>query len=201
MANLEPRGAAAEAVSRPVPRPKSTAREYAEALGVALLLALLIRMFVVQAFKIPSGSMLPTLQIGDHILVNKFVYGARIEIPLTLGSLGSPRSSGLLGSRPEIHLGSGPDARVERSVTRARRMSRPAKAGATDEVRPPRRRLCAKPVQHAEGWRLHRCGGIRRSSDARRARTPHAALASPAAARQSRVVLSLHARVWLRPET
>src|SRR5438552_19122591 len=80
-------------------------------------------------------------------------------------------------------------------------MSRPAKAGATDEVRRPRRRLCARPVQHAEGWRLHRCGGIRRSSDARRARTPHAALASPAAARQSRVVLSLHARVWLRPET
>src|SRR5437016_7616735 len=88
MANLEPRGAAAEAVSRPVPRPKSTAREYAEALGVALLLALLIRMFVVQAFKIPSGSMLPTLQIGDHILVNKFIYGARIEIPLTQVSLG-----------------------------------------------------------------------------------------------------------------
>src|SRR2546423_15145381 len=88
MANLEPRGAATEAVSRPVPRPKSTAREYAEALGVALLLALLIRMFVVQAFKIPSGSMLPTLQIGDHILVNKFIYGARIEIPLTQVSLG-----------------------------------------------------------------------------------------------------------------
>src|SRR5947207_6122917 len=56
------------------------------------------------------------------------------------------------------------------SVTRARRMSRPAKAGATDEVRPPRRRLCARPVQPAEGWRLHRCGGIRRSSDARRLR-------------------------------
>src|SRR2546422_11018095 len=88
MANLEPRSAAADAVPGPVPRQKSTAREYAEALGVALLLALLIRMFVVQAFKIPSGSMLPTLQIGDHILVNKFVYGARIEIPLTQVSLG-----------------------------------------------------------------------------------------------------------------
>src|SRR5436309_14413936 len=66
---------------------------------------------------------------------------------------------------------------MERSVTRARRMSRPAKAGATDEVRPPRRRLCARPVQPAEGWRRNRCGGVRRSSDARRARTPHAALA------------------------
>ena len=54
---------------------KSVVREYAEAIGVALLLALVIRTFVVQAFKIPSGSMLPTLQIGDHILVNKFVSG------------------------------------------------------------------------------------------------------------------------------
>jgi signal peptidase I len=69
-------------------RQKSTIREYAEALGVALLLALVIRTFVVQAFKIPSGSMLPTLQIGDHILVNKFVYGPRFEVPLTQLSLG-----------------------------------------------------------------------------------------------------------------
>jgi len=70
------------------PRAKSTVREYAEALGVALLLALVIRTFVVQAFKIPSGSMLPTLQIGDHILVNKFIYGPRLEVPLTQWSLG-----------------------------------------------------------------------------------------------------------------
>ena len=53
---------------------KSVLREYAEALIIAVLLALVIRTFVVQAFKIPSGSMLPTLQIGDHILVNKFLY-------------------------------------------------------------------------------------------------------------------------------
>jgi signal peptidase I len=53
---------------------KSVVREYAEALIIAVLLALTIRTFVVQAFKIPSGSMLPTLQIGDHILVNKFIY-------------------------------------------------------------------------------------------------------------------------------
>lgn len=57
---------------------RSTWREYAEALFMAVLLALFIRTFVVQAFKIPSGSMLPTLQIGDHLLVNKFIYGLRI---------------------------------------------------------------------------------------------------------------------------
>jgi len=71
-----------------IPKRKSQFREYAEALVVALLLALAIRTFVVQAFKIPSGSMLPTLQIGDHILVNKFLYGPRLEIPLTQVSLG-----------------------------------------------------------------------------------------------------------------
>jgi signal peptidase I len=56
---------------------KSIVREYAEAILVALLLALFIRTFVVQAFKIPSGSMLNTLLIGDHILVNKFIYGIK----------------------------------------------------------------------------------------------------------------------------
>jgi signal peptidase I len=61
----------ATVVRRPA---KSVLREYAEAIIIAVLLALVIRTFVVQAFKIPSGSMLATLQIGDHILVNKFVY-------------------------------------------------------------------------------------------------------------------------------
>lgn len=60
---------------------KSVAREYTEALLVALVLAFFIRSFIVQAFKIPSGSMLPTLQIGDHILVNKFLYGLRLPYP------------------------------------------------------------------------------------------------------------------------
>jgi len=57
---------------------KSVIRQYAEAFLIAIVLALVIRTLVVQAFKIPSGSMLPTLQIGDHILVNKFLYGAEI---------------------------------------------------------------------------------------------------------------------------
>jgi len=62
---------------------KSTAREYTEAILIALLLALLIRTFIIQAFKIPSGSMESTLLIGDHILVSKFSYGTHIpnEVP------------------------------------------------------------------------------------------------------------------------
>jgi signal peptidase I len=59
-------------------RNKSVFREYFEAICVAILFALFIRTFVVQAFKIPSGSMLPTLLIGDHLLVNKFIYGIRV---------------------------------------------------------------------------------------------------------------------------
>jgi signal peptidase I len=60
---------------------KSLVREYAEAIGTAILLALLIRTFVIQAFTIPSGSMMDTLLVGDYILVNKFIYGA--ELPFT----------------------------------------------------------------------------------------------------------------------
>ncbi len=52
--------------------------EYTEAIITALILALVIRAYVIQAFKIPSGSMIPTLLIGDHILVNKFIYGTKI---------------------------------------------------------------------------------------------------------------------------
>ena len=63
---------------------KSTVREYAEAIIIALVLALFIRTFIVQAFKIPSGSMLPTLQIGDHILVNKFIYGVKVPFSGTV---------------------------------------------------------------------------------------------------------------------
>jgi signal peptidase I len=60
------------------PRKKSLVREYGEAIFVAVLLALIIRQFAVQAFTIPSGSMMDTLLIGDYILVNKFLYGAEI---------------------------------------------------------------------------------------------------------------------------
>ena len=57
---------------------KSRFREYAESILWAILLALVIRSCVVEAFKIPSGSMEDTLAIGDHILVNRFLYGIRI---------------------------------------------------------------------------------------------------------------------------
>ncbi|WP_417909961.1 signal peptidase I [Candidatus Electronema sp. PJ] len=63
--------------SQPTQQSKSVAREYVEAIIIAVLLALFIRTFLVQAFKIPSGSMLETLQIGDHVLVSKFIYGIR----------------------------------------------------------------------------------------------------------------------------
>ncbi|MBE0574631.1 MAG: signal peptidase I [Desulfuromonadales bacterium] len=57
---------------------KSQLRDWSEALIVAAILALIIRTFVVQAFKIPSGSMEDTLLIGDHLLVNKFIYGLQV---------------------------------------------------------------------------------------------------------------------------
>lgn len=63
---------------------KSTLREYTEAIIIALVLALFIRTFIVQAFKIPSGSMIPTLKIGDHLLVNKFIYGVKVPFSGTV---------------------------------------------------------------------------------------------------------------------
>jgi signal peptidase I len=64
---------------RPAARPatsyrKSTAREYFESICVAVILALFVRTFIVQALKIPTGSMENNLLIGDHLLVNKFVF-------------------------------------------------------------------------------------------------------------------------------
>jgi signal peptidase I len=54
---------------------KSTVREYFESIVIAVILALFIRTFIVQAFKIPTGSMEENLLIGDHLLVNKFIFG------------------------------------------------------------------------------------------------------------------------------
>lgn len=59
-------------------RQKSAAREYSEAFLVALALAFILRTFLIQAYKIPSASMYPTLLVGDHIIVNKMVFGLRL---------------------------------------------------------------------------------------------------------------------------
>lgn len=72
---------ALEKTSDPLtPWRKGEFREYAESIGVAIVVALLLRAVVVEAFKIPSGSMLPTLQIGDHIFVSKFAYGPKVPL-------------------------------------------------------------------------------------------------------------------------
>jgi signal peptidase I len=59
---------------------KSKVYEYAEAIIIAILIAVVVRTFVVQAYKIPSRSMLPTLLVGDHLLVNKFIYGVKVPV-------------------------------------------------------------------------------------------------------------------------
>src|SRR3989344_2829439 len=60
---------------------KKVIRETIEAIVIALVLAIIIRTFIIQAFKIPSSSMEPTLLVGDHILVSKFIYG--LSLPFT----------------------------------------------------------------------------------------------------------------------
>jgi len=68
---------------------KSKVHEYAEAIIIAILIAVVVRTFIVQAYKIPSRSMVPTLLVGDHLLVNKFIYGVKVPffrktiIPIT----------------------------------------------------------------------------------------------------------------------
>jgi signal peptidase I len=60
---------------------KSASREYFESIGLAVLVAVVLRLFVVEAFKIPSESMVPTLMVGDHIFVSKYLYG--ISLPFS----------------------------------------------------------------------------------------------------------------------
>ncbi len=74
----------------PQPFKKSVAREYFESIVIAVILALFVRTFVVQAFKIPTGSMENNLLIGDHLLVNKFIFGPSV----------SPIERALLPERP-----------------------------------------------------------------------------------------------------
>jgi signal peptidase I len=71
-----------------VRRPKSAARQYAESIGLALILAIVLRSSFVQAYVIPSGSMEPTILVGDRIMVNKVAYGLRI--PETIAGVPVP---------------------------------------------------------------------------------------------------------------
>jgi len=66
---------------------KGVLRDFTETIGGALFIALLLRVFVIEAFKIPSGSMIPTLEIGDHIFVNKFSYGVALPRILQPGQV------------------------------------------------------------------------------------------------------------------
>ena len=59
---------------------KQKSKEYIESIIIAILIALFIRTFIICAYKIPSRSMVPTLLVGDHILVNKFIYGVKIPL-------------------------------------------------------------------------------------------------------------------------
>jgi signal peptidase I len=68
---------ALQAEALPAPA-KGKLREYAESIGIAVVFALLLRSFVVEAFQIPSSSMVPTLLIGDHLFVSKYAFGVRI---------------------------------------------------------------------------------------------------------------------------
>jgi signal peptidase I len=73
-------------------KPKSKLREYIEAILLAIVIAFFIRTFIIQAYKIPSGSMKPTLLVGDHILVSKFNYGVRLPfVRSTLIPVGTPQ--------------------------------------------------------------------------------------------------------------
>jgi len=76
---------------------KSEIREWTESIIIALILALLIRTFVIQAFKIPSGSMIPTFEIGDRIFVSKFIYGAKVPFTdIRLPALRQPQRGDII---------------------------------------------------------------------------------------------------------
>jgi len=79
------------------PTKKSTLREYTEAIVIAVVLTLFVRAFVIQAFRIPTGSMMDTLLVGDFLFVNKFVYGAHVPFTdLHLPKVREPRPGDII---------------------------------------------------------------------------------------------------------
>ncbi len=120
------------------PRPtkggdKGVVREYVEAIGIALAVALLLRFFVIEAFKIPSGSMIETLNIGDFIFVNKLSY--RAEIPYSLLWWRFPGGGTTLGEWDEPDQGDIVVFRWPRDQTTDYIKRMVAVAGQTVEVR------------------------------------------------------------------
>ena len=100
---------------------KSVAREYFESIVIAVILALFIRTFVVQAFKIPTGSMEKNLLIGDHLLVNKFVSRPR-SAPLEAALLGKKHDPAR--GRRRLQVPRGPGARLHQARDRPARARR-----------------------------------------------------------------------------
>lgn len=97
---------------------KGELREYAESILVAVGIALLLRAFVLEAFKIPSGSMLPTLQLQDHIFVNKLAYGP--SVPFTdlrlFENMPPRRGDVIVFQEPYPALGKAPEDFIKRVI-------------------------------------------------------------------------------------
>ena len=101
--------------------PKSKLREYIEAILLAIVIAFFIRTFIIQAYKIPSGSMKPTLLVGDHILVSKFNYGVQAALyPLHT----DPRRRPQTGRYRGLHLPGRPFQRLHQAAYRPSRRHR-----------------------------------------------------------------------------
>jgi signal peptidase I len=75
---------------------KSRLRQNVESIGLALLIALAVRSSVVQAFWVPSGSMLPTIQVGDHIFVNKLAYGFQLPFVGQVAEFSTPERNDIV---------------------------------------------------------------------------------------------------------
>ncbi len=119
---------------------KSKIQEYVEAIIIAILIALFVRTFIVQAFKIPSGSMKPTLLVGDHLLVNKFVYGVKIPfIRTTLIPVSNPQ-------RDDVVVFIYPEDRSKDFIKRVI-----AVAGDTIEIRNKKIFINGKPYRDVHG--------------------------------------------------